>query len=60
MRRNTYRRGSGPIWFVALIVVVFALYSAAIAAATADDCDPFGGEKTWNVLPPRWECGPAR
>jgi hypothetical protein len=55
MGKNLYRRGSGPMWFVALFVVIFALYSLAMAAATADECDGFAS-KTWQVVPPGWEC----
>lgn len=57
MARNLYRRGSGPMWFVALAVVIFALYSLAVAASTADKCGAgYGGDKTWQVMPPHWEC----
>ena len=49
------RRGSGPMFWVALVVLIFALYSAAIAWATVNDCDDYQG-KTWQVLPPEWEC----
>ena len=48
------RRGSGPMWFIALAVVIFALYSVTVALSTADDCGDF--EKTWQVFPPEWEC----
>jgi hypothetical protein len=56
MAKNLYRRGSGPMWFVALAVVIFALYSLAMAASTADKCDASGAGKTWQVMPPHWEC----
>ena len=60
MTKDMYRRGSGPMWFVALAVVIFALYSLAIAGSTADKCDDVGGAKTWQVMPPRWECNTPR
>jgi len=48
------RRGSGPWFFIAIAFLVFFIYSLAIAAATADDCG--GGAKSWNLVPPGWEC----
>jgi hypothetical protein len=48
------RRGSGPLWFVMLAIVVFTLYSVAVAIATSDDCGDAG--KDWQVFPPGWEC----
>ncbi len=50
------RRGSGPLWFLALALVVYALYSLAVAASTADDCGDRGRE--WKFFPPEWECQP--
>jgi hypothetical protein len=48
------RRGSGPVWFVMLVVLIFALFSITVAIATIDKCDDLG--RRWNVFPPRWEC----
>jgi hypothetical protein len=48
------RRGSGPLWFVILVVVIFALYSVTVALSTADECGTFGQE--WQIFPPEWEC----
>lgn len=48
------------MWFVALAVVIFALYSLAIAASTADKCDGVSAGKSWQVMPPRWECNRTR
>ena len=48
------RRGSGPIFWVLLVVVVFALFSVMMAASTADDCG--SGNKQWQFFPPQWEC----
>ena len=48
------RRGSGPLWFIALALVVYALYSLVVAASTADDCGDLGRE--WRIFPPEWEC----
>jgi len=48
------RRGSGPFWFLALVLVVYALYSLSIAASTADKCG--GGPREWQIAPPEWVC----
>lgn len=48
------RRGSGPIWFVMLAIVIFVLYSLTVAFDTAEKCGDLGRE--WNVFPPEWEC----
>ena len=50
------RRGSGPLWFVILVLVIFVLYSATIAASTAEDCGTYG--RKWQIFPPEWECIP--
>jgi hypothetical protein len=52
--RKLDRRGSGPMWFVMLLVVVFVLYSAAVALAGQNDCN--GGPKSWELFPPGWTC----
>jgi len=52
---NLDRRGSGPFFFITIIVLGFALYSLAIAASTADKCN--GGQgRDWQIFPPKWEC----
>jgi hypothetical protein len=55
-RSRQDRRGSGPLWFVMLVVTLFVLYSAAIAISTGDDCGDAGRE--WQWWPPEWECKP--
>jgi hypothetical protein len=49
------------IWFgIFLIVTLYVIVSAMLAVATSDACDgTLHGQKTWQVVPPRWEC-PAR
>ena len=47
------RRGSGPAWFLMLAIVLFIIYSMAVAVYTEDDCP---GGKDWQFLPPKWEC----
>ena len=48
-------------WFslVAVAVVVFVIFSAAKALATADACEssPQGQHRTWQFFPPEWVCG---
>ena len=57
MAGNSDRRGSGPLWFLALVVVIFVLYSATVAASTADECGD--RDKSWKIFPPEWECESA-
>ena len=40
---------------LAIVVLVFALYSLTMAVTTADDCGD-GVDKEWNIFPPEWEC----
>lgn len=51
------RRGSGPLFWVLLVLIIFALYSGTVAALTADDC-PAGSNASWQVFPPAWDCSP--
>jgi hypothetical protein len=48
------RRGSGPWFYVAIVAVVFGLYSLVVAATTYDDCGD--NPKEWIVFPPEWQC----
>lgn len=48
------RRGSSPIWFVMLAIVLFFLYSVAVAAVHVNDCGV--NPKTWRLFPPSWVC----
>ncbi len=52
------RRGSGPWFFIAIAFLVFCIYSLAVAASTADDCG--SGSKSWELIPPGWECNSVR
>jgi hypothetical protein len=48
---------SRKVWFfLAIVMIVFGIWSLAVAATTADDCGSF--DKTWQVFPPEWECHP--
>jgi len=43
---------------IVVVIVVYGLFSAGVAIATADKC---GGthlntQKDWNWFPPRWDC----
>ena len=53
--KNLDRASTGFWFYLALVVVVFALYSLTVAATTAEDCGE-GVEKEWVVFPPEWEC----
>ena len=48
------RRGSGPWFYVAIVVLIYGLLSLTIAGTTYDDCG--GRAKEWNVFPPEWDC----
>jgi hypothetical protein len=39
-------------------VIIFALYSMAVAGSTFDKCDD--GSKHWVLFPPAWECDVPR
>jgi hypothetical protein len=41
---------------MALAVVVYAFLSMGIAVATANRCGDYDAAKTWNLVPPGWEC----
>ena len=50
------RRGSGPMFFVAVALLIYAVYSLAIAGVTADnECSESQGRE-WQIFPPAWEC----
>ena len=46
------------IWFcLVLVVAIYVLVSVILAVSTADVCDgTLGGQKTWQIVPPHWEC----
>ena len=48
------RRGSGPWFYVAIVVLIYGLLSLVIAGTTSDDCG--GRAKEWAFVPPEWEC----
>jgi hypothetical protein len=50
-RRNT------RFFWVMIVVLVVALYYAAVAGATVDRCGPGAREKWDWVPPPHWQCG---
>ena len=43
-------------WVLALIVILSALTSGAIAVATSDSCGGYNHAKEWRYLPPHWVC----
>jgi Na+(H+)/acetate symporter ActP len=58
---STKRATRASIWFcLAFCLAIYVLVSASLAVATADVCDgTLHGQKTWQFVPPRWEC-PSR
>lgn len=52
------REHRASVWFlVSLFVAVYIIVSAGLAVATSDACDGgLDGPKTWQPLPPHWEC----
>lgn len=54
-----HRRRAHPVLlFVAFVLVVYAIFSVGIAISTEDRCDSqLGNAKTWQFVPPHWECG---
>ena len=56
MTKASRRQHSGPIFYLALAVVIYALISVAIAFATAGDCGNLRSEKRWVFVPPQWDC----
>ena len=57
MKRKHERTGFGLLSWLALVVVLYALASVAIALATRDDtpCPGFQ-EREWQIVPPQWVC----
>jgi hypothetical protein len=47
------RRGSGPLFFILIALLVYFLYSVTVAAATTGECP---GTQQWVFFPPGWEC----
>jgi len=48
------RRNARWFWYLTIVLVLAASY-LIIAAATVDDCGR-DAAKTWNWVPPKWEC----
>jgi hypothetical protein len=51
---NVERPGRKVWFFLAIAVIVFGIWSAAVAATTEDDCG--AAPKEWQVFPPEWQC----
>jgi hypothetical protein len=57
--RQSEKHGGKLFLSAAIVVLVFSLYSLAIAWSTINDCDGYAG-KSWQVFPPEWECTGTR
>ena len=54
---SEFHPGHPTIFWVAIVAVTFALFSAAKAAITYDECARVGsGAKHWSAWPPEWVC----
>lgn len=54
---TTRARRSQALFWLAIAVTAYVILSAAVAIATADTCDGrLGGDKSWQFVPPHWEC----
>ena len=49
------KRHEGPWFYVAIAILIFLVWSGAVAVGTADDCGN-GVDRSWNFVPPRWDC----
>ena len=56
MTKRFDKRHSGPYFYLAIMVIIFAFYSLTIAAITAKDCGDLGLDQHWQVMPPEWKC----
>ena len=54
---TTRKQRRSAAFVLALTVVVFAILSISIGVATADRCGDYAAPKTWNLVPPGWNCG---
>jgi len=56
MARRFDRTTSGPVFWAAVVVVLYFLLSVALAIVTADTCGDLDAPKRWQIIPPAWEC----
>lgn len=54
---NEFKPGHPVLFFLFVVALTFAFYSAAKAMVSIDDCGSAGAAKTWQVWPPEWKCG---
>jgi hypothetical protein len=43
-------------YWMALVVLVYAFTSGAVAVATLNKCDDQRLERHWQIIPPSWDC----
>jgi hypothetical protein len=54
----TNRRQRRSLAFaLALALVAYTIVSIGVGVATADRCGEYRAAKTWNFVPPGWDCG---
>ena len=56
-KRHAQNTRSGPITYIAFVVVLYVLGSLAYALATTNSaCGELNAYKEWRFVPPGWEC----
>ena len=56
-KRKATSSRSGPVVYVALIVVLYLLGSLTYALATDNSaCGRYNDQKEWRLVPPGWDC----
>ena len=57
---TTWRTVRSFLLFLLVVALVYGVFSVGVAIATANKCDTGGGHfnthKTWDYMPPHWEC----
>lgn len=56
-KRNSTTSKSGPLVYVAFIVVLYVIGSLAYALATSGSaCGVYNDQREWRFIPPGWDC----
>lgn len=56
-RGNEFRPGHPLVFWLAMLVLIYGIYSVIFAAARIDDCKSGGSaDQHWSYWPPGWVC----